>query len=487
MHRSSLKSSLLAAVLAASWALPLSVSAEKPAEIYSHEHRESHTTTRTESSTRTSSSTTSTHTSSSVSVDKEGTAGILGGLLVPNPNRKVPGLVRTARESHLAPVFAGRDSKGLWGLWDARGREILAPRYKSLEAASQGLLEAREGKKELLYFTREGLPAQAPSNPAALTAFRENGHWGFRDAEQRTVLAPVYKEVRADFSEGIAFVVNAQGKSVAIDTQGRELFAAPYDQVFPFRDGLAETRRTVRSFNWASLASVALGAALWDQNVYMPDQPLSLTWDGVKRGYIDSTGQVIVDDRNDAVFPMTLWGTFVKDKGELWFVNRQGRVLFGPGKYDIDGGGLDEQEGLAAVRDKGTGKFGIVDISDGSLRLPFAWDGVQFLGQQRMLVKEGNLSRLVSEATGQVLRTWQQPVTLTPFGSQAETTWIREGKTWRLMDRDGNLLSVQVPADVTQTASFQGQAAPAKGKQGWGLMDAQGSWLVQGLKEVHSL
>ena len=78
----------------------------------------------------------------------------------------------------------------------------------------------------------------------------------------------------------------------------------------------------------------------------------------MKRGYIDRTGQVIVDDRNDAVFPMTLWGTFVKDKGEMWFVDRQGRVLFGPGKYDIDGGGLDEQEGLAAVLDKGTGNTG---------------------------------------------------------------------------------------------------------------------------------
>lgn len=407
MHRSSLKSSLLAAVLAASWALPLSASAEKPAEIYSHEHRESHTTTRTESSTRTSSSTTSTHTSSSVNVDKAGTAEILGGLLVPNPNRKVPGLVRAARESLLPPVFAGRDSKGLWGLWDARGREILAPRYKSLEAASQGLLAAREGKKDLLYFTREGRPAQAPAAPDALIPFKEKGRWGFRDANQRTVLAPVYREVRGDFSEGIAFVVNAQGKSVAIDTQGRELFAAPYDQVFPFQDGLAETRRTVRSFNWASLASAALGAAFWDHSVYMPDQPLSLTWDGVKRGYIDRTGQVIVDDRNDAVFPMTLWGTFVKDKGEMWFVDRQGRVLFGPGKYDIDGGGLDEQEGLAAVLDKGTRKYGIVDVSDGSLRLPFAWDGVQFLGRQRMLVKEGSISRLVSETTGQVLRTWQ--------------------------------------------------------------------------------
>ena len=164
---------LLAAVLAASWALPLSASAEKPAEIYSHEHRESHTTTRTESSTRTSSSTTSTHTSSSVNVDKAGTAEILGGLLVPNPNRKVPGLVRAARESLLAPVFAGRDSKGLWGLWDARGREILAPRYKSLEAASQGLLAAREGKKDLLYFTREGRPAQAPAAPDASSPSRK--------------------------------------------------------------------------------------------------------------------------------------------------------------------------------------------------------------------------------------------------------------------------------------------------------------------------
>lgn len=487
MHRSSLKSSLLAAVLAASWALPLSASAEKPAEIYSHEHRESHTTTRTESSTRTSSSTTSTHTSSSVNVDKAGTAEILGGLLVPNPNRKVPGLVRAARESLLAPVFAGRDSKGLWGLWDARGREILAPRYKSLEAASQGLLAAREGKKDLLYFTREGRPAQAPAALDSLIPFKEKGRWGFRDANQRTVLAPVYREVRGDFSEGIAFVVNAQGKSVAIDTQGRELFAAPYDQVFPFQDGLAETRRTVRSFNWATLASATLEAAFWDHSVYMPDQPLSLTWDGVKRGYIDRTGQVIVDDRNDAVFPMTLWGTFVKDKGEMWFVDRQGRVLFGPGKYDIDGGGLDEQEGLAAVLDKGTRKYGIVDVSDGSLRLPFAWDGVQFLGRQRMLVKEGSISRLVSETTGQVLCTWQQPVTLTPFGSQAETTWIREGKTWKLMDRDGEILPARVPDGVTQTGSFQGQAAPAKGKQGWGLMDGQGRWLVQGLKEIHSL
>ncbi len=41
----------------------------------------------------------------------------LGGFLVPNPNRKVPGLVRTARESHLAPA----KGKQGWGFMDAQG------------------------------------------------------------------------------------------------------------------------------------------------------------------------------------------------------------------------------------------------------------------------------------------------------------------------------------------------------------------------------
>ena len=486
-HFTSLKASLFLAALAASLSLPLSATAEKGAELYSHEHRESHTTTRTESSTHTSSSTTSTHSSSSVSLDKEGSAEILGHILVPNPHRKLPRLDRISRQASLAPVFAGRDQQGRWGLWDSQGRQLLAPRFKKLEAGTNGSIIAWEGKDAPRYLTRTGQPDQAPTSLENLHAFKEKGRWGFQDASGKTVLPPVYQAVLTGFSEGIAFVKNSKGRTVAIDSQGKELFAAPYDQVFPFQDGLAETRRKVRSFNWATLASAALGAAFWDHSVYMPDQPLSLTWDGVKRGYIDRTGQVIVDDRNDAVFPMTLWGTFVKDKGEMWFVDRQGRVLFGPGKYDIDGGGLDEQEGLAAVLDKGTRKYGIVDVSDGSLRLPFAWDGVQFLGRQRMLVKEGSISRLVSETTGQVLRTWQQPVTLTPFGSQAETTWIREGKTWKLMDRDGGILPARVPDGVTQTGSFQGQAAPAKGKQGWGLMDGQGRWLVQGLKEIHSL
>lgn len=486
-HFASLKSPLLLAALAASLSLPLPAAAEKGAEIYSHEHRESHTTTRTESSTHTSSSTTSTHSSSSVSLDKEGSAEILGNILVLNPHRKVPQLDRVSRQASLTPVFAGRDQQGRWGLWDSQGRQLLTPHFKKLEAGKNGSIMAWEGKKTPRYLTRDGQPAQDPASLEELHPFKERGRWGFQDASGKTVLAPVYHAVLTGFSEGIAFVKNSKGRTVAIDTQGKELFAAPYDHVFPFQDGLAETRRKVRSFNWASAVGAALGSALWDTSVYDPEAPLSLTWDGVKRGYIDRSGQIIIDDRNDSVFPMTPWGTFVKDKGELWFANRQGKILFGPGKYDISGGGLDEAEGLGAIQDKTSGKYGVVDLSDGSLRLPFAWDSIQFLGGQRMLVKEGSSTRLVSETSGQVLKIWQDPVTVIPYGAGAEVTWIQEGKSFRLMDREGSLLPVRIPAEVTQAASFQGKTTPVKGKQGWGLMDAQGNWLVQGLKEIKVL
>ena len=73
----------------------------------------------------------------------------------------------------------------------------------------------------------------------------------------------------------------------------------------------------------------------------------------------------------------------MQDKGKVWFSDRQGRVIFGPGDYDITGGSLDEIAGLASVKEKASGKYGIIDLSDGSLRLPFAWDAIVFLGGDR--------------------------------------------------------------------------------------------------------
>lgn len=66
-------------------------------------------------------------------------------------------------------------------------------------------------------------------------------------------------------------------------------------------------------------------------SVYYDDEVTPLTYDGVKRGYLDRVGNIVIDSKNDAVYPMTEFGTFVRNKGKLGFVNRKGQYLIAPG------------------------------------------------------------------------------------------------------------------------------------------------------------
>jgi hypothetical protein len=280
--------------------------------------------------------------------------------------------------------------------------------------------------------------------------------------------------------------VDDKGKQVAIDEKGTVLFAAPYDEISPFQDGLAEVRRHVKRFNWASLASLTLANVFWHNGwSYDPytDGPLDMAWDGQKRGYLDTRGREVIDSHNDAVYPMTPWGTFVQDKGKVWFSDRQGRVIFGPGDYDITGGSLDEIAGLASVKEKTSGKYGIIDLSDGSLRLPFAWDAIVFLGGDRFTVKKGKSTQLVDETTGRVLQSWDTDVMFTPFGAGAEVTWLK-GNTWQLVDRAGNVRAQLPKAALEQVSPFQGKVSVVKSNGQWGLLDQTGQWVLQGMKKI---
>ena len=46
-------------------------------------------------------------------------------------------------------------------------------------------------------------------------------------------------------------------------------------------------------------------------------------YDGAKRGYIDRNGNIVIDSKKDKVWPMTSYGTVIKDAGKLCFVNHQ--------------------------------------------------------------------------------------------------------------------------------------------------------------------
>lgn len=480
---------LLAALVGtALWAGP--ASAEKGMTLYDRQHSETRITSRESSTTHTESSTTSTHSSSSVSVDKAGTAEILGSWLLPNPHRNVPTLKSVS--AHRVPPairFAVKASNGKWGIVDENGRTILEPRYQSVASSGTVLAAMEKSNSEPATFDLDGKPVPPPEAKSGLYAFKEKNRWGFRDEKDTIVLAPVYKSIVTDFQEGIAFVVDDKGKQVAINEKGQVLFAAPYDEISPFQDGLAEVRRHVQSFNWASLASLTLANVFWHNGWYYDpytDGPLDMAWDGQKRGYLDTQGREVIDSHNDAVYPMTSWGTFVKDKGKVWFADRQGRVIFGPGDYDITGGSLDEIAGLASVKEKASGKYGVIDLSDGSLRLPYAWDAIIFLGGDRFTVKNGKSTQLVDETSGRVLQSWDTDVTFTPFGAGAEVTWLK-GDTWQLVDRAGNVRTQLPKAALDQVSPFQGNVSIVKSQGKWGLMDQDGHWVLQGQKEIKDL
>lgn len=478
---------LLLAALVSTTVWAGSASAEKGVTLYDHQHRETHTTTRESSTTHTQSSTTRTHSSSSVSVDRTGTAEILGSWLLPNPHRNLPKL-RSVSPRHVPPAirFAVKAPNGKWGIVDENGRTILEPRYQSVTSSGTVLAAMEKGHAEPATFNLDGKPVPPPEAIPGLYPFKEKNRWGFKDEKGNIMLTSVYRAIVTDFREGIAFVVDDKGKQVAIDEKGKVLFAAPYDEVSPFQDGLAEVRRHVKRFNWASLASLTLANVFWHNGwSYDPytDGPLDMAWDGQKRGYLDTRGREVIDSHNDAVYPMTPWGTFVQDKGKVWFSDRQGRVIFGPGDYDITGGSLDEIAGLASVKEKASGKYGIIDLSDGSLRLPFAWDAIVFLGGDRFTVKKGKSTQLVDETTGRVLQSWDTDVTFTPFGAGAEVTWLK-GNTWQLVDRAGNVRAQLPKAALDQVSPFQGKGSIVKSNGQWGLMDQTGQWVLQGMKKI---
>ena len=84
------------------------------------------------------------------------------------------------------------------------------------------------------------------------------------------------------------------------------------------------------TFTWGGfLAGALIGSST--HSVYYDDEVTPLTYDGVKRGYLDRVGNIVIDSKNDAVYPMTEFGTFVRNKGKLGFVNRKGQYLIAPG------------------------------------------------------------------------------------------------------------------------------------------------------------
>ena len=462
-----------------------SVHAEEPAMIAYHEHRESHTTSRetTTWSEKTSTSKKSTSHSTSVNVPD---AGIIAGTVLFSGLEKsslthfAEGYEDSQPASHGA-LASIQDKKGKWGLVGMDGTLSVAPAYKSISYQGHGLFSVT-GQKGVKYITSHGtVPDSLPpvwDDSAELIAYRENGRWGFKNPQGHVVITPRYKDAYTNFYEGIAFVKDEDGHKIAINNKGNFLFEAPYDAIYPFHNGLAEIRRNVHSFSWSSLAGAAVVGSLTNAH-YDEDADYGLSRKDIKRGYINTQGQEIFDSRSDSVYPMTPYGTFIRDKGQIRFADRSGKTIFGPGPYDVDDTTFAMKEGLAALENDQTDKLGAISLVTGETVIPFAYDEVRFLGSDRVELDTGNTHVLASVSTGRAIISPPEDSDILPFGNQS-VTWVigDDKKDFTLLSVDGQILAHFTGNQIKEVSPFHHGFSRVKTDMGTGLMDETGAWAL---------
>ncbi|WP_425597306.1 WG repeat-containing protein [Veillonella denticariosi] len=487
--------------------------------------REQHSTT--VSSTKTSSTEKTSKKSGGASVSVG--AGHIGDYVavpIDTPKQQAPKALKSVQDiidndgyiklGQLAMV----KQSGKWGLVGTNGNVLLEPQFKEMESSisadgtyfvrKKKILEHINGDGTLVDSTSEEAYAKYTADKAVRDALAKNildtnlqmnntsyasdsyqsysvkGKWGFNDATGKTVIEPQFKEVYTKFSEDRAFVKNAKGKTVAIDGAGNTIFEAPTNDIDEYKNGLAEYRRHISKFNLGGFLSMAVGIGLSNHGgYYYYGDAWNPVYDGVKRGYLDRNGNIVIDSKNDAVWPMTEYGTLVKNQGKLGFMNRRGKYVIQPGNYDV--GEINSDSSLLVFINKDNNKAGIFNVETGKQVVPFIYDAINFVSPTRMSVIKGENKQLIDMTSGQVLFTTLKDMSIDYFGGQY--AWVHKGSNeYQLIDENGKVLFRDKDKAISQAAAFRHGYAAVKSKGKWGVMNPNGQWVVQPqYDEIHVL
>lgn len=481
MKRSTSKTVLMTLMLLA---LSATAGAEKGVESYTHIHREQRheSISVTEEKTQSTSSTTSKGTYVK-GPDMNSVAIIIADavdLTIPN-DWKTPKELPSYREKRTREINHFYEHGALavikdgkkWGIVDIHGKISLPPTYKILRPQKDGLFLAGDKEKNLQYINKDGQSIAAPTRQGPIP-YKEQGLYGFKNPDGTVLISPRYKSILTYFQDGIAFVKTMKGEKIAINESGKALFAVPYDQIFAYEHGVAEYRRKVSTANSKNYLAVTLGGLLSGKE--QTDFSYHREFSGIKRGFINKEGQIVIDSKNDRVWPMTEYGALVKNDGRLSFVSPDGVTLIPPAY--MTPGSMSRRDGLLALQDEGVKKYGVFRMETGEQLIDFIYEDISFLGFHRAYIKEGNKRQLIDVYTGRILADLPVKSKVIPFNDE-EITWVyRTGEYYAIIDTDGNIIYEDTKDHLQDVSEFRhGYCVAKKGKK-WGIMKADGTWLI---------
>lgn len=216
-------------------------------------------------------------------------------------------------QRHRPPVPAFDERAGAWGYATEDGAPVIAPGYADVQPFRDSVAWVRRQECETWELIDES--GQLLIDPGA-------GWYGV-----------------GSFSEGLAWVSrDGTGSWVAIDKSNRVVISTGFDDVRPFRRGVAAVRRggwgavdnvgrVLLPFRYAGYATALIDGRYIDG---FTDEGLAIVDAGGRKGVVDRTGRVIVPPAHPHVVIHPVAFLINSPDGKWGALDRRGRPLIDP-------------------------------------------------------------------------------------------------------------------------------------------------------------
>lgn len=168
-----------------------------------------------------------------------------------------------------------------------------------------------------------------------LSAYYENGKWGFISPAGRVVIQPEYDEVE-DFIDGFCLVKKGDRWGV-IDKTGKPVHDCEYDSISAFDTGIAYAMKDEVSFYLYDTGKKAqLPSTKFKYSPFSDGLARIMSMKTGEWGYTDHKGVVAIDPEFTSASDFKNGHAIVSSKGKEYIINKKGDMRAAPFKLDTN-------------------------------------------------------------------------------------------------------------------------------------------------------
>jgi hypothetical protein len=308
-----------------------------------------------------------------------------------------------------------------------------------------------------------------------LIPYLSGDKWGYLDDEGKIVINPQFAVAHV-FMDGVALVQSAENKYGFIGLDGKYLINATYKAASPFSEGLAcvvpedgkpqfiddkgNVKFTVNEARYCGVFSEGLAAVGVEGK------------EGIKWGYINKEGKMVVNPQFDAAGPFTegLAGVAKtnKEKGEvLWgFIDHKGAIII---NHQFRGWNVSFNDGLAMVSDGK--KIGYID-NTGKYTINPQFDQAGEFKNGLAPIRQGDLCGYIDKEGKIVIN--PQFNAVNNFSGGLASVSSSDGK-YGYIDGEGKYI---INPQFEKASDFFGGVAFVESADKWGIIDREGKYIT---------